>query len=118
VSHDHGQGVDTVTQMDWLADLFRRFRGDLAWLATIWVFTALVVAGLTWLGRGESEAVALLVGIALLAIALTPIMWLRYERPFGWAEFRRALVAIGLAFGWTVLVLIGGLAVIRALGFD
>ena len=95
----------------------RRFAGDLRWIVPLWLVMAIgfgVFVGVSDDARAGLETAGFMV---LLAVALTPLIWLRYSgghighRGDGWAALKR----VGLAISWAVGVLVVSVAVLSAL---
>ena len=107
--------------MDWREDVWSRFRAELPFLIILW---ALVIAG--FLGynivRGEGvDPVGLVAGFIVVAAAMTPLIWIRYERPVVRTEerrFQRTLAVVGVGCVWAVIALLAGVVVVALLGID
>ena len=86
------------------AELWRAFVASLPWLVGIWVVATGGLAGWDAMTgqRSLAESLALAVTFLPVAIAITPMLWLRHSHE---ARTRRALPGIGLAAIWTVVTL-------------
>jgi hypothetical protein len=105
--------------MDWLAGLVRRFRDDLRGLVVTWVIAIAIVIVIGILNNAAFDRpVGLLAGMVVLGVALTPIIWLRWEMPIlaGRHRGRRSCMAVLLAVLWAVAVLAVGAVAIDAIG--
>jgi uncharacterized membrane protein len=107
--------------MDWRADVWSRFRAELPFLVVVW---ALVIAGFVGydIVRGrEVDPVALVAAFIVVAVAMTPLIWIRHERPVVRTEerrFRRTLAVVGVGCVWAVVALLAGVVVVALLGID
>jgi len=110
-----------VHHMDWRSEVWRRFRRDLPGMVAIWVVVAIAVAA--W-GAIQGELVdlpGLLLALVVLGIALTPLIWMRYEIPLVRGRqrtVRRSLGTVGVGCLWAVIVLVVGFSILGALGLD
>lgn len=86
------------------AVLWRAFVDSLPWLVGIWVVGTVGVAAWDAVTgqRSLGESLVLAVTFLPVAIAITPMLWLRHSHE---ARTRRALPGIGLAAIWTVVTL-------------
>jgi hypothetical protein len=107
--------------MRWLRGLLIRFRRDLPFFVAIWAIVLVGLAVLDVYAAGSrGEPLEILLGGFLMAVALTPLIWLRWERPVlrGHHATRRTFAAIGLALLWAVIVFLLALALLGALGIE
>lgn len=107
--------------MDWREDVWDRFRRDLPDLILIWTVVIAAVVGIEFVSGGAIDPVALFAGTIVVGVAITPLMWMRYERPVvrpGERQLRRTLALVGIGCLWAVAALLAGVLVIALLGFE
>jgi hypothetical protein len=107
--------------MSWLGGLLTRFRRDLPVFVALWIVVLVGLIVLDLVAGGEyGGPVEIAAGLFLLAVALTPVIWLRWESPVlsGRHATRRTFAALGLALLWAAGVLVLGVAVLGALGIE
>ncbi len=90
-------------------------------MVVIWVVVAIAIP--IW-GAIQGEPVDLpgwLLAGAVLGVALTPLIWMRWEIPLirGRARsVRRSMATIGVGCLWAIVVLVVGAGILAALGLD
>ena len=108
--------------MDWRGDVWERFRKDLPGLVLIWVaVTAIAVVLQVIDGRGTTNPIEIVLALAVLGVAMTPLIWIRYEIPLIRGRehaTRRAFAVIGFGCLWAVVALVGGFVVLALLGIE
>lgn len=109
--------------MDWRDDVWQRFRKDLPGLVLIWVAVATIVIGLEVFGGGgrNPNLLATALGVLILGVAMTPLIWMRYEIPLIRGRdraVRRAFAVIGVGCLWSVVALVVGVWLLAALGIE
>ena len=108
--------------MDWREDVWSRFRKDLPGYVLIWVgITAIAVVLQRLDGRGSGNPIDVVLGMAVLGVALTPLVWIRYEIPLIRGRehaLRRTFAVIGFGCLWAVIALVGGIFVLALIGID
>jgi hypothetical protein len=97
--------------------LLARFVRDLRAIVLVWIVVLVVMLGI---GIVVGEPVEMVLGILLLAIAISPIMWIRWNRPLfvGHHAVGRSFVTIGIGCLWSGVVLLLGLGILAALGIE
>jgi hypothetical protein len=107
--------------VDWRADVWRRFLRDLPWTIVVWVVVTAVLFAYSHV-RGEpiDEPVAFLFALAIVAFAVTPLVWIRWESPLVCGPHSRRRSALVWAVGclWIPVGLVVGVAVVALLGVD
>ena len=95
-----GQRVDSAKVTGELLYLFLR---DVRWIALLWLGMAVVLTAFGVVSGEMSvrESAAFTVGLLPLAVALSPLVWLRHEIV---ARGCAALPAIGLAILWFIVL--------------
>ena len=107
--------------MDWREDVWDRFRRDLPGLLLIWVVVLAAVVGIEIARGGEIDPAALFAGVIVLGVAITPLLWMRYERPVVRGKerrLRRTLAVVGVGCLWAVVALLAGASVIAQFGVE
>ena len=90
-------------------------------MVVIWV---LVVIAIPVWGAIQGEPVDLpgwLFAGAIVGVALTPIIWMRWEIPLVRGRegtVRRSLLTVGIGCLWAVVVLVIGASILAATGLD
>jgi hypothetical protein len=109
--------------VDWRDDVWQRFRRDLPGLVLIWVALTVIAIAIEVLG-GDSRTtnpLATGLGVLVLGVALTPLIWMRHEIPLIRGRDRavpRAFAVIGLGCLWSVVALVIGVWLLAAFGVD
>ena len=106
--------------MGWKRDAWHRFRHDIPQLALTWlvVWIGLFALGV-WQGEEIRDPLQFALAGAVLGFALSPVIWIRWERPrIGGRNWRRRLAAIGVTVAWAFGVLLLGLGAMDAAGID
>ena len=107
--------------MDWREDVWSRFRKDLPGYVLIWVgITAIAVVLQRLDGRGSGNPIDVVLGMAVLGVALLPLTWMRGERPvlIGPHATRRTFALIGIGCLWAAVALVAGVFVLARLGIE
>ena len=108
--------------MDWREDVWSRFRKDLPGLGLIWAAVTAIAVVLQMLdGRGTTNAIEIVIVMSLLGVAVTPLLWVRYEIPLIRGRqhaLGRTFAVIGLGCLWAVVALIGGFFVLAMIGIE
>ena len=109
--------------MDWREDVWQRFRKDLPGLVLIWVVLIAIVVAVEEFGDGTRNASPLQtgLGVLILGVAMTPIIWIRHEIPLIRGRqhaIRRRFAVVGLGCLWSVVALVVGVWALAALGIE
>ena len=109
--------------MDWREDVWQRFRKDLPGLVLIWVALIAIAVAVEALGDVTRNAGPLEIGLGLLilGVAMTPIIWIRHEIPLIRGRQHatlRGFAVVGLGCLWSVVALVVGVWLLAALGVE
>ena len=108
--------------MDWREDVWSRFRKDLPGLVLLWAGVTAIAVVLQMLdGRGTTDPIDIIIYMAVIGVALTPLVWIRYEIPLIRGRehaLRRTFAVIGFGCLWAVVALVGGIFVLALIGID
>ena len=108
--------------MHWRDDVWQRFRRDMPGLTLIWAAVIAIAVVLQMIdGRATTNPFEIVVGMALMGLALTPLIWIRHEIPLIRGRqhaTRRAFAVIGFGCLWAVVALVGGFFVLTLLGIE
>ena len=111
-----------VDEVDWRDDVWRRFREDLPGFAVIWVGVMAIAVVLQMIdGRGSSNPFEVVLAMTVMALALTPVIWIRHEIPLIRGRHhstRRTFAVIGVGCLWAVVALLGGTFLLALLGIQ
>ena len=114
----HGRpNVATIYSVDWLGDVFGRFRRDIPQLIGIWVILTVAVLAFLWIRGATFDPIAVVGLMTAAAITFGPLAWARFEIPVIRTpehRLRRTIVVFGLVCAWTVIAtaVIAGIALI------
>ena len=107
--------------MDWRDDVWRRFRDDLPGLVLIWAALTVIAIAIEELG-GDSRStnpLATGLGVLVLGVALTPLIWIRHEIPLIHGRqhgLRRGFAVVGLGCLWSIVALVVGVWLLALFG--
>jgi hypothetical protein len=106
--------------MDRGEDAWSRFRGDLPGYVLIWAAVTVIALVLQRIdGRGTTNPVDIVLAMAIIGVALVPLLWLRYAISgfaSGQHAMRRTFAAVGLGCLWTVVALVIGFFALTLFG--
>ena len=109
--------------MDWRDDVWQRFRRDLPGLVLIWVALTVIAIAIEVLGgdRRSTNPWATGLGVLVLGVALTPLIWIRHEIPLIRGRqhaILRGFAVVGLGCLWSIVALVGGVWLLTLFGVD
>jgi uncharacterized membrane protein YidH (DUF202 family) len=107
--------------MDWLTDVVARFRRELPLTIAIWTIVTIVLTFVFVNVQHDRPPEGFVGGMVMLAIALGPLAWMRWEHPLvrtRYHRYRRTLAVWILGCVWAVLALIASVIVLAIFGLD
>ena len=109
--------------MDWRDDVWQRFRKDLPGLVLIWVALTVIAVAIEVLSgdRRSTNPLATGLGVIVLGVALTPLIWIRHEIPLIRGRqhaIRRGFAVVGLGCLWSIVALVVAVWLLALLGVE
>jgi hypothetical protein len=107
--------------MDWLTDVVARFRRELPLTIAIWAIVTIVLSFVFVEAEHDRPPEGFVAGMVMLAIALGPLAWMRWEHPLvrtSHHRFRRTLAVWILGCVWAALAVIASVIVLAVFGLD